>query len=293
MIFRERQGRGGHFLKLLGKGLLIVSIAFAAAAVLALPRAHAQASKPATTMMLQSHHGSVEVTGRKFEYDYKTDSFVVKGDAVVNQAATTLTGDRISLMRRTHQAAAYGHVHLVDPEGQMYGSEGHVNWQDETIELTNGKMLAANHTYRLEGKKIFKRNGQHYQVTDGFFTTCGCGGDRPDWSIAGADIDLHMGQQGVARNAHFDVLGYPVVPLPYALFPADSNRQSGFLSPRVGYSSLRGAQYMQPFYWAINKSSDATFALDVETNKRVGLFDEYRLQNGIDAYLRVVWAKVK
>ena len=77
----------------------------------------------------------------------------------------------------------------------MYGSEGHVNWQDETIELTNGKMLAANHTYRLEGKKIFKRNGQHYQVTDGFFTTCGCGGDRPDWSIAGADIDLHMGNR--------------------------------------------------------------------------------------------------
>jgi LPS-assembly protein len=255
--------------------------------VLALPRAHAQASKPATTMMLQSHHGSVEVTGRKFEYDYKTDSFVVKGDAVVNQAATTLTGDRISLMRRTHQAAAYGHVHLVDPEGQMYGSEGHVNWQDETIELTNGKMLAANHTYRLEGKKIFKRNGQHYQVTDGFFTTCGCGGDRPDWSIAGADIDLHMGQQGVARNAHFDVLGYPVVPLPYALFPADSSRRTGFLSPRVGYSSLRGAQYLQPFYWAINKSSDATFALDVETSKRAGLLGEYRLQNGLDDYLRV------
>jgi len=101
-----------------------------------------------------------------------------------------------------------------------------------------------------------------------------------------------VGEKGVARNAHFDVLGYPVVPLPYALFPADSNRQSGFLSPRVGYSSLRGAQYMQPFYWAINKSSDATFALDVETNKRVGLFDEYRLQNGIDDYLRVDMAYV-
>jgi LPS-assembly protein len=255
--------------------------------VLALPRAHAQAAKPAPAVILQSHHGAVDVTGRHFEYDYKTDTFVVTGDAVLNQAATTLTGDRISLMRRTHQASAFGNVHLVDPEGQMYGSEGHVNWEDETAELTNGRLIAANHTYRLQGKKIYKLVGQHYQVTDGFFTTCGCGGDTPDWSISGADLDLHVGGEGVARHAHFDVLGYPVVPLPYALFPTNSSRQSGFLSPRVGYSSLRGAQYLQPFYWAINKSSDATAALDVETSKRVGLLGEYRLQSGMDDYLRV------
>ena len=91
---------------------------------------------------------------------------------------------------------------------------------------------------------------------------------------------LHVGEKGVARNAHFDVLGYPVVPLPYALFPADSTRQSGFLSPRMGYSGLRGAQYLQPYYWAINKSSDATAALDVETSSASGCSSEYRLQNG-------------
>jgi LPS-assembly protein len=268
--------------------------AIGAVAVLAAPQAQAQSaqagssssSPAARALMLQSHHGAVDVTGRQFEYDYKTDTFVVTGDAVVNQAATTLTADRIDLMRKTHQAAAFGNVHLIDPEGQMFGSEGHVNWQDESVELTNGKLVAANHTYRLEGKKIYKLLGQHYQVKDGFFTTCGCGGDTPDWSISGADIDLHVGEKGVARNAHFDVLGYPVVPLPYALFPANSSRQTGFLSPRVGYSGLRGAQYLQPFYWAINKSSDATFALDVETSKRVGLLSEYRLQNGLDDYLR-------
>ena len=246
----------------------------------------------AAHILQSSHRGPVDVTGRQFEYDYKTDTFVVTGDAVVNQAATTLTADKINLMRKTHQASAYGRVHLIDPEGEMFGDEGHVNWEDETVELTNGKLIAASHTYRLQGKKIRKLTGQHYLVTDGFFTTCGCGGDRPDWSISGADIDAHIGEKGVARNAHFDVLGQPVVPLPYAIFPADSSRQTGFLSPRVGYSGLRGAQYMQPFYWAINKSSDATFALDVETNQRVGLFNEYRLQNGVDDYLRVDTAYV-
>jgi LPS-assembly protein len=242
--------------------------------------------------LLQSHHGPVDVTGRHFDYDYKTDTFVVTGDAVVNQAATTLTGDRIDLMRRSHEAAAFGHVHLIDPQAQLFGSEAHVNWQDETAELTNGKLIASQNTYRLQGKKIYKLIGQHYVVTDGFFTTCGCGGDPPDWSISGADIDFHSGEKAVARHAYFDVLGQPLIPLPYAIFPANSSRQTGFLSPRVGYSSLRGAQYLQPFYWAINKSSDATVALDVETSKRVGLFSEYRLQNGIDDYLRVDGAYV-
>jgi lipopolysaccharide assembly outer membrane protein LptD (OstA) len=171
--------------------------------------------------------------------------------------------------------------------GEMVASEAKVDWANETAELTNGKLVASNHTYRLRGKKIYKLIGQRYRVTDGFFTTCGCGGDTPDWAISGADIDLHVGDKGVARNAHFDILGYPVIPLPYAVFPVDTTRSSGFLSPRVGTSGLRGFQYVQPFYWVINKSSDATIASDVETNMRVGLLGEYRLQNGDDDYLRV------
>jgi lipopolysaccharide assembly outer membrane protein LptD (OstA) len=158
-------------------------------------------------LTLRSHHSPMGVTGRQFEYDYKTDTFVVSGDAVVNQGAITLTADRISLIRKTHQAAALGNVHLLDAKGQIFGSDGHVNWQEETAELTNGKFIAADHTYRFQGKKIYKLTGQHYRVTDGFFTTCGCDGGTPDWSISGADLDVHVGQKGVVRNAHFDVLG--------------------------------------------------------------------------------------
>jgi LPS-assembly protein len=281
--------------------LLVASSAIAAVVVLAASRAQAQieqASRPAKSVLsksgpaalvqtLRSHHGPIAVTGRQLEYDRKTDTFVVTGDALVNQGATTLAANRVSLMRKSHQAWAFGNVHLLDDEGQVFGSDAHVNWQDETAELTNGKFIAGNHTYCFEGKKIYKLPGQRYRVTDGFFTTCGCDGDTPEWSISGADFDVHLGQKGVVRDAHFDVLGQPLVPLPYAIFPAGSSRQTGFLSPKVGYSKLRGAQYLQPFYWAIDKSSDATVALDVETNQRVGLLSEYRLQNGLDDYLWV------
>ena len=74
---------------------------------------------------------------------------------------------------------------------------------------------------------------------------------------------------------------------PYLIFPADSDRHSGLLSGRYGESNLRGAQWLQPYYLAINKSSDATIALDVETSQRIGGLAEYRLVNGKDDYLWV------
>src|SRR4029077_17941501 len=109
----------------------------------------------------------------------------------------------------------------------------------------------------------------------------------PDWSITAENMDVHIGDTGHARNAHFNILGYPVLPLPYAIFPAAADRHSGLLAPRLGESGLRGFQIVQPYYWAINKSSDATVALDTETSKRVGLLGEYRLVSGIDDYLAV------
>ncbi len=96
-----------------------------------------------------------------------------------------------------------------------------------------------------------------------------------------------MGSTGEARNAKFSVLGYPVVPLPYAVFPADTARHSGLLSPREGESNSRGFQYLQPYYFAINKSSDATAAFDVETSQRIGGLGEYRLTNGLNDYFWV------
>jgi hypothetical protein len=70
----------------------------------------------------------------------------------------------------------------------------------------------------------------------------------------------------------------PIFYFPYFLFPAKTTRETGLLFPRIGYSNRRGFQWEQPFFWAINKSSDATVALDVETAARVGVIGEYRYE---------------
>src|SRR5260370_16318103 len=94
-----------------------------------------------------------------------------------------------------------------------------------------------------------------------------------------------MGRTGPARQAKCEVLGGPLFPRRFGKFCANSPRHSGLLSGRYGQSGLRGVQWLQPYFLAINKSSDATFALDVETSQRVGGLGESRLTNGPDDYL--------
>ena len=231
------------------------------------------------------HEEPVNVTGQETIYDSKTDTFFVKGDAVMTQGGSVLKADEIDVMRRQREAHAYGHVHLIDPEVEMWATEGKINLADETLDLYNAKVLAKQNTYHLEGKRIIKLEGQNYEVRNGFFTTCACQKGAPDWSITADQMDVNVGTSGTARNGKFTVLGQPIIPLPFAKFPADSSRHSGLLSGRYGQSGLRGFQWLQPYYLAINKSSDATFAVDVETNQRIGGLAEYRLTNGTDDYL--------
>jgi len=233
------------------------------------------------------HEEPVNVTGQETIYDSKTDTFVVKGDAVMSQGGSVLKADEIDIMRRDRQARAIGNVHLIDPEVEMWATEGTIDITNETMVLYNAKVLAKKNIYHLEGKQITKLEGQNYEVKEGFFTTCGCEKGTPDWSISAKQMEVNVGQTGTAKGATFDVAGYPVMKLPYAVFPADSDRHSGLLSGRYGQSGLRGFQLVQPYYIAINKSSDATVALDVETSQRVGGLAEYRLTNGKDDYL---WA---
>jgi len=246
-------------------------------------RAHGGAGIPAPVKA--EHQEPINVTGQETIYDSKTDTFFVKGDAVMTQGGSVLKADEIDVMRRQREAHAIGHVHLIDPEVELWATEAKLNITDETIDLYNAKVLAKQNTYHLEGKRITKLQGQNYQVKEGFFTTCACQKGAPDWAITADEMDVNIGSTGTARNGKFDVLGQPIIPLPFAKFPANSSRHSGLLSGRYGQSGLRGVQWLQPYFLAINKSSDATFALDVETSQRVGGLGEYRLTNGPDDYL--------
>jgi LPS-assembly protein len=234
-----------------------------------------------------SHTGRVDLSGNEFVYDAKSDTFIARGNARLRQGPTLLQAHQMEFNRKTQVLKANGDVSLTDPEVDLTASSAEVDIENETGQLQNGKVRVKQSDYYLTGRKVTKLLGQHYRVLDGYFTTCGCEQGTPSWSIAGDEIDATLGDKGTVRNARFQVLGHTVMVAPYAVFPANSDRQSGFLSPLLGESRTRGFQYFQPYFIDINRSMDATVAFDVETSARIGGMAEYRLQNGEDDYVRV------
>jgi LPS-assembly protein len=128
----------------------------------------------------------------------------------------------------------------------------------------------------LGGRRLQKLSGQSYHIDEGFFTTCLCEDGPPTWKISAGEMDVTREGSGKIKRGVFYIMDVPVFYLPYAVFPVRTDRQTGFLFPEIGSSSRSGVRYMQPFYWAISRSTDATLSVGIETKARVGFMGEYR-----------------
>ena len=212
------------------------------------------------------------------EIEYRQEDSIVgaQGNVVVQHGGMRLEADEMRYSRGKRTAQASGRVHLQSPEGWLSAQSMLLNLDDETGELSKMELHAQSNRYSLWGDRAEKGMGQSYHIENGRFTTCRCAEGAPSWSITGDRFDVSVGGYADVRGGRFNVLDVPVLFVPRAIFPVQLARQSGFLMPRFGASSRRGFQTMLPFYLVIDKSQDATVALDTETSARAGLLAEYR-----------------
>ncbi len=219
----------------------------------------------------------VRVKANTLSYEQQSDTVTASGDVVVTKGDTTVTADSISVNRTTNEIKAQGNVVVSDPQGKIEAEALQLEMEDETGEITNGTVYLPRSQYVLTGRTLQKSYGQTYYIENGAFTTCECENfHKADWSIGAGTINVDLRGKGEISDGIFRVRGIPVFYLPYGVVPIRTERQSGFLFPRYGFSSKRGFQWQQPFYWAINKSHDITITADLETAARLGVLGEYR-----------------
>jgi hypothetical protein len=246
--------------------------------VLALRGRPAPARRPARgTAPAPAHEDEVAIDAEELTYDQDHDTMVARGGVTITRGAVTLRADEVRYDRKTGIADATGNVVLTDPESTLEGSAAHIDLNDESGWMEPASADFSTSGYSLVSGRVEKGIGPRYRIDDGIFSTCRCGGlEKPSWSVGGRRTDVELNGIGVVRGATFRVKDVPVLWFPILAFPALSDRASGFLLPRVGYSNRRGFVYQQPFFWNISKSQDATIATDVETSARLGVLGEYR-----------------
>jgi LPS-assembly protein len=139
------------------------------------------------------------------------------------------------------------------------------------------------------GEKIEKIGPKKYRITNGGFSTCVQ--PTPRWDLHAGTVLLNVDHYTMLTNAVLRVKGVPMFYTPFLYYPTKrEDRATGFLMPTYGSSSLRGQSIHNGFFWAIDRSQDATFVHDYSSMTGQGVGSEYRYNVGtgdgnIRAYL--------
>jgi len=167
-------------------------------------------------------------------YNDETERIRAEGSVVLMRGNEVLRGSRLELDPRTETASVF------DVEGNL-GTD-----------------------YFFTGSAVHKLSDERFTILDAQFTACeATDGKVPDWSFRARKVDVNANGYAKTRGASFRVKNAPVVYLPYMLWPVKSSRVSGFLMPKPGFSTRRGPSLGIAYFWAINRSYDATFNVDL------------------------------
>jgi LPS-assembly protein len=113
----------------------------------------------------------------------------------------------------------------------------------------------------FRGKEIHKIGPKKYRIVEGAFTTCVQ--PTPRWQFVSGSATLNLDDYALLKNSVFRVKNVPLLYLPLFYYPIqEDDRATGFLIPTYGTSTLRGQSLSNAFFWAINRSQDATLLHD-------------------------------
>lgn len=230
-----------------------------------------------TTRGAQSPASEINVTADKLSSGDGSNQIDASGNVEVKRGETTLKAEDVRVNRATQDIEAKGKVSLDDPEWKVKSADAiEFNLEKETGQIQNGDLFLEDGHVGISGRRLQKFGGQTYHVDDGFFTTCLCESGAPSWKFSAEQMDLALDGVGTIKNGYFYVMDVPVFYVPYGIFPLRTERQTGFLFPQFGHSTKEGFRFMQPFFWAMSKSTDATVKFDIETAARYGFLGEFR-----------------
>ena len=205
---------------------------------------------------------------------------VVRGDAVMRKADTTIRADTLEYYQPTDQAKASGNVRI-NRGGNLY--EGPL--LELKVERFEGFFqqpvyhFAQNDAHGEASRAEFL-DDKHTVVFDATYTTCRrLPGPSwmPDWVLRAASITLDNDEEvGVAHGAYLSFKDVPVLPVPAISFPLTDKRKSGLLPLTAGFDNVSGTTLALPYYWNIAPNRDATITPTLMTARGVDVGVTYR-----------------
>ncbi|HWS17139.1 MAG TPA: putative LPS assembly protein LptD, partial [Candidatus Elarobacter sp.] len=256
----------------------------------------AQVNKKVRVPISEEH--PVIIDARECEQEGKV--YTLRGDVQIQFADYDFHGDLVTYDSASGDVTAKGHVSLDGGRRDIHisGSEGTYNLHSQTGKFYNVRgstgarfkgrsvTLTSSSPLSFSGKMVEQTGPDEYVLHHGSVTSCEL--PRPKWAFTAAKIILKVGSSAHVYNTTFRLKGVPVFYLPYAAPPVERlGRESGFLIPVFGTSSTKGTVIGDSFYWAINRSMDATLGGEYLSKRGWALQENYRFRPDEKSFLNL------
>ena len=200
-----------------------------------------------------------ELTADTVEYEAPREIYVARGNVRIVSGDTELTADWMAFNDQSRRGVATGNVVYRAGSDVLLAEFIEFNVDSERGILFDARFRSGENQFRMEGDQIVKRGDDTYSFERGMFTTCRCPpGERDPWQIQAKSADLEVGGYGTARNSTFEILGVPVIWLPWMIYPLKTERESGLLLPEFAYGQRNGFDLGLPIFWAAGDSVNVT-----------------------------------
>lgn len=176
--------------------------------------------------------------------------------AVVNYKDIRVEADWMELDPATKQMTAGDHVRFVRGEERLNGGRLSYNLDTKTGTF-------ADVSGEIEG--FYVKAGEYQRLADGKWhltkpSATACKGDCPRWKFTWREADITPRERVSGKGMAFRFQNVPLLYLPRFSMPTGTKeRSSGFLIPDTSTSTTKGRSFREAFFWAIDRSYDATF----------------------------------
>lgn len=219
------------------------------------------------------------------------------GNVDVHYGIYRLQADKVTVYQATNTMIAEGNVVFDQGNDQrITGTRGEFNYKTKLgyFENSTGFTNQTNDgtVIYFTADRVERVSLDEVIVTNGEFTACEDA--VPKWSFTAKRAKIKTGDKVKLKTPIFRVKNVPVAALPYATISLKKHdRQSGFLTPTVGYSANKGFRLSTAYYQTLGRSADVTFRGDIYSARGIGYGLDFRTRSNSRSYLDFGFFAVK
>lgn len=213
----------------------------------------------------------LEASGLSARYELDRELYL-QGDVRIRQGGFEVTGSEARYDQQAGSVSVSGPLVSRGNGFLLTGESADYSLESGRFDINTATFLLHGPEMRGSAGSLSRISENQVQIRDGLLTTCGPA--QNDWAIVASDIKLDRAEGfGTARHVRLEVLDVPVFYWPWASFPIDDRRKTGFLYPQFGSSSAgSGAFLAVPYYLNLAPHYDATLTPQYIHGR--GLFNE-------------------